>query len=205
MTNESPPNNGPQSIWQSQKLEGIRMSADEIRLRARKFQRKILWRNAREYVAAFAVIVFFGFEFWRTTDTVTRAGFGLSSAGLLYVVWQLGRRGSSRNLPAEMGLVSGLEFHRRELERQRDLLQSVWRWYLGPLIPGWVVLMVGMARTNPGHLRHFGLTFTIFNLFAAFVFVLVWKINQRAARKLQRQIDELDALRGGELERPHGG
>lgn len=194
MMNESPPDRGPRSVWQNQKLEGIRMSADELRRRAGKFQRRIFWRNAREYVAALVVVVFFGFQFWRTPDAVTRAGFVLISAGALYLVWHLGRRGSSRSLPVEMGLASGLEFHRRELERQRDLLQSVWRWYLGPLMPGWVVLAIGMARTNPGHLRNFGLIFTLYQIIAALFFVFVWHINRRAARKLQQQIDELDAL-----------
>jgi Na+-driven multidrug efflux pump len=67
---------------------------------------------------------------------------------------------------------------------------------MGPLIPGWVVLMVALARTNPGHLRLIGLSFTVFNLFAALVFVLIWRLNLWAARRLQRRIDELNVLQG---------
>jgi len=37
------------------------MPVDEIRRRARKFQKKMYWRNAREYVAALVVVVFLGF------------------------------------------------------------------------------------------------------------------------------------------------
>jgi hypothetical protein len=188
------PGNDPQSVWQKQQLEGIRMSADEICRRATAYQRRILWRNAREYVGALATVVFFGFQFWWTTDTATRAGFVLIGAGLLYIVWQLWTKGASRSVPAEMGLSSALEFHRRELERQRDLVRSVWRWYLAPLIPGWVVLSIGLARTNPGHIRHFALVFTIFQIVAASAFIFVWWLNQRAARRLQGRIDELDAL-----------
>jgi hypothetical protein len=172
------------------------MSVDELRRRARKFQRKIYWRNAREYVAALVVVILFGFEFWLVPDALTRVGFGLCIAGLLYVVGQLHRKGSARSLPAEMGLATSLEFFRRELEKQRDLVGSVWSWYLGPLIPGLVVLTVAFARTNPRHLRHFGLSLAIFNLVAALVFVLVWRLNQRAARKLERRIEELNALEG---------
>jgi hypothetical protein len=89
-----------------------------------------------------------------------------------------------------LGLANGLEFYRRELERQRDLLQSVWLWYLGPLIPGPVVLMVAKVRIYPGQLRLFGLNLGAFTLF----FVLVWMLNQRGARRLQSRIDELDSL-----------
>jgi hypothetical protein len=172
------------------------MSVDEIRHQAGKFRKKIYWRNAREYVAALVVVVFFGFEFWRTSDALTRVGFGLMIAGMLYLIWHLHRKGSARSLPAEMGLASGLEFFRRELERQRDLVRSVWSWYLGPLIPSFVVLTVAFARTNPGHLRHIGRSLAAFDFVAALAFVFVWRLNQRAARRLQSRIDELNALEG---------
>jgi hypothetical protein len=168
------------------------MSVDELRLRAGKFQKKTYWRNAREYVAGLLVVVGAGYLFWYMPDALTRVGLALMIAGALYVIWHLHRRGSSRTLPADLGLASGLEFYRRELERQRDLLQSVWLWYLGPLIPGPVVLMAANARIRPGELRLFGLNFVAFILFAA----LVWMLNQRGARRLQSRIDELNALEG---------
>ncbi|HMD97065.1 MAG TPA: hypothetical protein VKM93_07005 [Terriglobia bacterium] len=170
------------------------MSIDEIRRKARKFQQKIGRRNLREYIAALVVVVFFSYTLWHDPDTVTRVGFAMIIAGMLYIVYQLHHRGSARSPAAEMGSASWLEFHRRELERQRDLVGSVWSWYLGPMIPGWVVLTVGLARTNPGHLQHVGVSLAVLNLVAALVFVGIWKLNQRAARRLQRRIDELDAL-----------
>jgi len=192
MANESPPNDRLKSVWQNQPSEGIRVSVDEIRRWAGKFHEKICWRNAREYVAGVVVVVFFGFEFCRASDAAVRVAYGLIIAGIVYVIWHLHRRGSARNLPADLGLASGLEFYRRELERQRDLLQSVWGWYLGPLIPGLVLLTVARARTNPGHARDIGLSLALF----ALVFVFIGRLNRRAARKLQRQIDELNALEG---------
>lgn len=193
MTNESSPND-MRNIWQNQKTEGPRMSIEEIRGRAGKFERKIYWRNAREYIVALGMVVFFGFEFWRIPYALTRVGYGLMIAGLLYVVWQLHRRGSSRTVPEELGLATSLEFFRRELEKQRALVANVWTWYLGPLVPGWVVLTVAIARTNPGHLRHIGLTLAVLNLVAALGFIFVWRLNQRAARRLEHRIAELDAL-----------
>ena len=192
MVNESPPNDRLKTVWQNQPSEGIRMSVDEIRHRAGKFQKKVYWRNAREYIAAIVVLVIFGFDFWHTSDALARVAFGLIIAGTLYVIWHLHQRGASRSVPTEMGLASGLEFHRRELERQRDLLRSVWSWYLGPVIPGLVVLMVARARIDPGHLRNIGLSSALI----ALVFVSAWWLNQRAARKLERRIDELNVLEG---------
>ena len=181
-------------IWQSQQVEGIQMPLEEIRQKAGKFRSKILRRNLREYVAALAVIVFFGYCFVHSHDALSRAAFGLNIAGMLYVVYQLHMRGSARSLPADWGLESCLEFHRRELERQRDLLRGVWRWYLGPLVPGLVLIEVGIWRGKVGNVSHAAVSLILIILGVAAVFVLIGKMNQRAAAMLQRRIDELDAL-----------
>ena len=46
-------------VWRRQKVEHTQMTLDEIRARARKFQRRILFRNFRE-CAAIAVVVVMG-------------------------------------------------------------------------------------------------------------------------------------------------
>jgi len=194
MNSESSDDRQMKELWQSQKTERVRMSVEQIRLSAGKFQRRIGWRNARESVAALVVVLFFAFEFTRTHDLLARIGFSLIIAGMCYMVWQLYSRGSWRRLPGDAGLSSCIEFQRRELERQRDLVRSVWRWYLGPMIPGLAVLIVAFARTNPGHLKHFELVIAVYALVIAAAFVGIAKLNERAARRLQRRIDELNQL-----------
>ena len=51
-----PLNNPMQELWQTQPLEGTKMSADAIRLRAGKFERRIARRNLRETIAGVVVI-----------------------------------------------------------------------------------------------------------------------------------------------------
>ncbi len=173
------------------------MSLDEIRRRAGKFERRIFWRNLREYVAAVVVLLAFGDYLWRTQDTPTRLAVGFLMATALYVVWHLHRKGLSRNLPEEFGLASGLEFYRRELGRQRDLLKSVWAWGLAP--PFFGIMAFQLALRNSHH-RHSGLYMypKIFGtkeiVLGVLLLVLIWLLNFLAARRLQRRIDELDAL-----------
>jgi membrane protein implicated in regulation of membrane protease activity len=97
-----------------------------------------------------------------------------------------------RPLPKDAGLTTCIEFQRRELERQRDLLSNVWSWYLGPLIPGMAVLITAYALANPAHWKYQGVFIAAYVLFVAAVFAGIGKLNGKAARKLQRQIDELD-------------
>jgi hypothetical protein len=168
------------------------MSIEQVQESAGKLQRKIEFRNAREYVAAFLVVVFFGYEFTRAADLLARAGFALMIAGVGYLVWHLSSKGSWRSLPKDAGLSNCIEFKRRELERQRDLLRSVWRWYLGPLIPGLAVLMVATGRAGQGHVQHLWLIIALYAAVIGAMFLGIAKLNKSAARKLQKQIDELD-------------
>jgi hypothetical protein len=185
------PNNQAQQIWQHQQVEGIKMSADAIRQRAGKFESRIQWRNGREYLASLIAAVLFGYFFTITHDVLFRIAYGLFIAGLGWVVFQLHRKGSAKTMPAAMGSVTSLQFFRAELERQRDVVKNVWPWYLAPLVPGFVVLTVGyvMALPFPAGLA----SAALLDAFVAALFFGVWKMNARAARCLQRTIDELYA------------
>lgn len=192
MNDESPQDRRMRELWQEQKTEGVRMSVAEVQASAGKFQRRIKSRNAREYVAALAVVAFSGFEFWRAGDLLVRTGFALLIAGVFYVVWQLHARGSSKTLPKDAGLSSYVEFQRRELERQRDALNRVSQWYLAPIVPGMAVLLVAFGLANPGHSKEIWLVVAIEALVGFALFAGVVRLNSAAASKLQKQIDELD-------------
>ena len=180
-----------QQLWQFQPVEGIKMSADVIRQRAGKFERRIHWRNVREYVSSLVAAVLFAYFFATNHVVLFRVAYALFIAGLGWVVFQLHRQGSAKSMPAAMGTSTCLQFFRAELERQRDVVGNVWSWYLAPLVPGFVVLTAGsvIARPHPAGLAAAALLDAV----VAVVFLLVWKMNQRAARCLQRMIDELSA------------
>jgi small-conductance mechanosensitive channel len=192
------PNEIPQdeyrNAWQDQPVENIAMPLEEIRRRASKFERRIRWRNAREYAGVAIVVGVFGYYIKSVPFLLARAGSVLTIAGALYVAWQLHRRGSSETAPAGAALEDCLGFHRRELERQRDALASVWRWYLGPLVPGLAVFVAGTALAVPIPIGYRALTAAIMLAIVGVVFWLVAKLNRSGARKLQTRIDELQAL-----------
>lgn len=192
MSDETQQDRRIRELWQNQKTEGVRMSVAEVQAGAGKFQRRIKSRNTREYVASIVVVAFFGFEFWRAGDLLVRIGFMLAIAGVAYVVWQLHARASSKALPQDAGFSSYIEFQRRELERQRDALSSVWRWYLAPLLPGMAVLLAAFGRANPGHSKYVWPIIVIEAIFIGATSIGIAKLNSAGARKLQKQIDDLE-------------
>jgi hypothetical protein len=194
------PSNDLQNLWQSQPATAFQMSLDDIHNKAVKMQKCIYWRNCREYISAAIVILSFAYCIWTIDAWLPRLGAALNIAGALYIVYRLNRSGSARPVPADMGMRPCLDFHLRELERQRGLIRSVWSWYLRPMLPGMVLFMVGVAieaplPLSPSQRMLFGLSLlSLATLFVAPVFYWVYKLNQRGADNIQQQIDEITAL-----------
>jgi hypothetical protein len=184
------PNNQAQKIWQSQPVEATKMSADVIRQRAVELERKISNRNLRESITSFLVIIAFSYFFATTTGTLLRITWVFFIAGMIWIIIQLRLKGMPKTMPAAMGSSSSVEFFRFELERQRDLVKNVWRWYLAPLLPGYLALNLACIFSFPRPPRWGSLT--LIDAIFVVAFVAVWKMNQRAARCLQRSIDELN-------------
>lgn len=186
--------NSIQQLWQEQPVEGTRMSLDEIRTRAFKFENRIFWRNIREHAAGAIACGLFVWFFIHGHKPLFRVACALMIAGLVYMSYQLHRRASARSLPADMGAVNALQFHRAELERQRDFVGHIWRWYLGPMLPGiaaYSLIALLAAHAHPW--------FALFiNLFFAGCLVLTWRLNAYAARCLQKKIDDLQSMEAGQ-------
>jgi len=177
--------NDPRNLWQNQEVERMTITLEDVRRKAARMERRIYWRNLREYVAGIIVIAAFGATFsrfrgWQLVPSL------LLIAGTINVMFQIHRRTATRSLPVDADLNASLDFHIRELERQRDALRTVWRWYLLPFAPGLAaeLLASGFER---------GVTRPLIASFVAFalMFVWIWKLNESAARKLDRRIQEL--------------
>ena len=179
-------------IWQDQPAEEVSMRLDDIRKRARKMGTTVGRRNLIEFAAAAIVLVLIGVRGTRETNVTALIGGGLMALAVLYVVYHLHRFGSVRSMPSDLALKDCLDFHRAELMRQRDLGRSVWWWYLLPFVPGYALIMIGAAIERPDR-RLFALGSSVVFIV---LFILVGKLNERGARKLQRIIDGLDQARG---------
>lgn len=191
MQNEPNPND-LQNLWQDQEIEKVTITIDEVRRRANRFERRIHWRNLREYGVGMIVFAFLAAQLLRAHGWHLAPPL-LLIAGTLYVMYQLYLRGA-RPVPSDAGVRASLEFHRLELERQRDALRSVWRWYLLPFVPGFVATLV-MA----GWERGINVRLIISVLIIVLVLIGTWGLNQWAARKLDLKIQELKGMEANDV------
>jgi len=124
------------------------------------------------------------------------AGLALLIAALIFMPWQLHRRASAVS-PDTAGTMPIYAFLRGQLIRQRDALKCIVTWYVLPLLPGMALIIAGngldpeIEAAGPPIWARWLILFGM----AAFV-GFYWWMNQAAARKLQRRIDEIDALMG---------
>jgi hypothetical protein len=180
-------------------------SGDALLEEARKFEMRIRRRNLREYGGAAIVVFGFGRILWIGPQPLIRLGAALILAATAFVVYRIHTRGAAQPVPADARAARAV--HRRAMEQQRDLLKSIWRWYLLPFVPGFVVLNIGTAIRNgvlfnqnatPEQLAR-GITTLFFTVTLFFIvpfllmIMLMAELNKRGASRLQQKIEALDA------------
>ena len=182
--------------WQASVAIAGAPPLDEVRRGADKFYRYVKWRNRVEYAACVIVVVAFSSYVVWLPHPLQKVGSVLVVLATLYVAWQLHRRASAVP-PETAGTMPLLLFSRAQLVRQRDALRSIFGWYIAPFLPGLALVMAGNSQAEPASGTGWP------NLAEALAFIVmigmvgfIWWINQLGARRLQRHIDEIDALTG---------
>ena len=170
---------------------------EEVRQGADKFYRTIRRRNLIEYVACVVVIVVFTSYIFTLPHILHKIGSALVVAAAIYSPWQLHRRASAVSPETALGMPIHA-FLRRQLVRQRDALKNILWWYILPFFPGLALVIAGNglhAETEAAGPPIWARWLALAGMFAVVGFI--WWLNQLAARKLQKRIDEIDALTGG--------
>jgi len=183
-------------IWQQQERREPPVTLDQVRARARRVEAKVDRRNLLEYVAGVVALLIVtgvgmsgGAALWSGPRLLVSVGLILLLLGLAYVLYQLHTRGSWRAMPGELGTTDSVAFHRAELVRQRDLLKSVWSWYILPMYPGMALMAIGVLISDPSIATFVALVLVL----AAVMSYAVARANAQGAKVVQRQIDELEA------------
>lgn len=189
-----------QQLWQSQEMEDAPMALEEIRTLAGKTQSRIRIRNMVEYVACVVVVAGFGLQGWHPPNPMYRWGALMVIPGALFICWQLYVRGGARR-PPEASAASLMDFHRSEMVRQQAMFRSAWLWYLGPMTPGMVVMLTSFFLYPTGNAARIyqaqlvGATTTV--IISILVWLVVFLNHRLAAWRIQKKIDDLDALTRG--------
>ena len=169
---------------------------EEVRKGVNGFYRFIRWRNGIEYVACAIGVSTFSVYIFTMQHLLQKAGSAMIVAAGIFMAWQLHRRAGAM-APENAGTMPLLAFSRAQMVRQRDALRGLFWWYILPMLPGMLVFLLGTTAAKRGATTALvapGRPEWIFiAVMAAFIALVCW-LNIHFASKLQKHIDEIDAL-----------
>jgi hypothetical protein len=189
MQNDSP-ENGVRTIWLNQPTEKPTMISKLIQQRSRtlrsKTRRKLIGTVAGPLAAGFFYA--YSMKALPALRQVLQPSFAFAVAWGVAGLYFLNRGMWSTGTPGDVGLNTGLEVCRLEIERQRDLVRRSLVWSFGPVMLAIATFILSLAMVS---------TRTIIPNALPFLIVLVvwivsfFVIRLREQRELQREIDEL--------------
>lgn len=177
------------SRWQQPAEEPLVLTREALRRRSLAFHRTVWRQDMVELFGCGFVAVFFACQVASAPNVATRLGELLAIVCVVTAGYQLRRHAATRPTEASIG-ASLLAFHVRELQRRRDLLRSVWRWIVGPVVAALWLILAGFVQAKPGDaaaLVTLGCVMTGIGL-------VMGLANLRDARRLEREMAILVAL-----------
>ena len=177
------------ALWK-QEEEHSPMSIAQIRHDSEAFQKRARKGDLIEYFACAAVVLCSSIYAWVLPSFRMKLASLTMIVATLFVAYQLRRHGAARALSPDSAGASILEFHRRELVRRRNLLRDSWWLFVAPLMVAMLVFLGCLARDRP----EARLPLLVFCGAVFAMGVAIGLYNRWQARRLQRQIDELDSL-----------
>lgn len=187
--------NDPKTIWKSQAGETSMMLLEKVlHQKARALQAKTR-RERLGNIAALLVVIGFA-AMSRFAQPPTRPQtivFALAIGWALAGQYFTNRRVWSARSVGDAAPVTGIEFCRYELERQRDLYGRFMPWSFGPIILAIGTFIFPVVRNALAHKGLLPPTVPFTILLVVWIACL-FVVRMRRQRELQRDIDELDEL-----------
>ena len=194
MQNDSP-ENGVRTIWLNQPTEKPTMISKLIEQRSRTLRAKTRRGLIGTVTGPLAAGIFYAISMraFPAQRQVLQPPFAFALAWSLAGFYFLNRGMWSAVMPGDLGLNTGLEVCRLEVERQRDLARRILVWTLGPAMLATATFIFALALLPPG------VRGLIRNALPLLIVLVVWIISffvirLRQQREFQREIDELKDL-----------
>ncbi|TGX50142.1 hypothetical protein E5A73_17110 [Sphingomonas gei] len=180
------------TLWTQQQHDAAPLDAEALARADARFRRRIRIRDSVEYLAGLLGAGIFANIAVHAADWEIRIACAAIILGTVVVMRNLWRR-RPKAPDAALGAASHA-FHRANLVAQRDLLLSVWRWYLAPIVPGMVLFLLAAARASAEHMP-LAVALAASGVAGTLVGAMFWGIhwlNRAAARRLDVAIAALD-------------
>ncbi len=184
-----------QQQWQQQvapePAETSRVSAESVHADSRRLRRRVWWRDGIESTLAVLMIPVFAWSAihaWGQGNGWAVLFSALLVAWLLFLPWWLWR--ARRQLPVpqpQQSLLAFLAEERNAMLAQARLLETVWRWCLGPVALGVIGFHFAVAGATRGSFIYAGVVLIVYA-------GIDWLNRVTARRRFHSRVAEIDSL-----------
>ena len=181
----------PRKIWQDQRTETPAVSLILIRQKVRELQ----GRRRRQVFGSVVVPVVVAFFYAFSVKQFPHLQQTLHLLFVIAVIWSLAgiyfmnRGKSSGEMTEHAGFSTGLDFCRREIERQLSNFRRVLLWSLGPILLAIGTFVVAIASATSIFPKGIPFIALVVLWIAAYLLIVA-----RQQRDLQRELDELKKI-----------
>jgi len=187
--------NGPKNIWLNQPKETSTVTIKLIQQKSRDLRTRTRRKLLGTIVGPLGIGLFYAVSMkeFAPLQKMLQPMFAVAFLWSVVGLYFLNRGMWSVNAPADMGFSTGLDFCRREISRQRDLVRRILLWLFGPLLLsiGTFILALAMVSTAERSIFPNGLPFLILLVIWIAAYFI---IRLREQRELQREFDELNDI-----------
>ena len=184
----------PKTVWRSQSIEATTMTLEKIRQKARelhsKTRRELLGTLTGPLIVT-CCYVFCAKEF-PSLQEVLHPVFAFALVWSLAGVYFLNRKKWSGPIPGDTGFSAGLEFCRREIERQRDHFRRLLLWGFAPVLIAIGTIILSLVAVAGKEVFPKGMPFLM--LVVVWIAGYFFVVRVRQQREFQREIGELNAI-----------
>ncbi len=166
------------------------MTLEKVKQKVRELNTKTRQDLIKAIVAPVLVIVISCLGFAAFHDPVQRWTLAFAFAWSLAGQRALHRGMRLATLPGDAAMTTALDYYRREVQRRKALYSRTLLWSFGPIVLALAAFCLPFAWSHPELLPN-ALPFMI--LVAAWI-VGFFILRMRIQKKLQREIDELNAI-----------
>ncbi len=165
-----------------------------------KVEKSIKRRDIMEISIALLLIPVWAWKLFYSASLLQTIGLWVAIIACLYIPYKLLKARQVESAKDD-SLLSFLFVEKSKLEKQKQLLETVATWYLGPLTLA-IVLITAGGRVDETGLPQISQQLAIYYLFVAVLYVGIYYMNKTAAKKkfaplidkVNQKIQELKSL-----------
>ena len=182
------------------KQQDLTRLVESLEKETKKLDKSIKRRDIMEISIALLLIPVWAWKLFYSASLLQTIGLWIAIVACIYIPYKLLKARQVESAKDD-SLLAFLSVEKSKLEKQKELLETIAIWYLSPLMVA-IVLITAGSKVDDAGVPQISEQLMVYYLFCGVLYVGVYFLNKRAAKKkfaplldrVSQQIQELKSL-----------